>query len=78
MLTEQYDKAIAEFEKGLQLQPDNALCLLWLAATYSMAGREKEARKTVSEFLRLNPKFSLEHLEKIATYKDPAVDETIY
>ncbi|MGO9566846.1 MAG: adenylate/guanylate cyclase domain-containing protein [Desulfomonilaceae bacterium] len=73
MLTEQYDKAITEFEKGLQLQPDSALHLQWLAATYSMAGREKEACKTVSELIRLNPKFSLERLEKLAMYKDPAV-----
>ena len=55
MLTKQYDKAIAEFKKGLQLQPDNAVGLLWLAATYSMAGREKEARKTASEVIRLEP-----------------------
>ncbi len=72
-LTEQYDKAIAEFEKGLRVAPEYHLCLLGLAATYSQAGREKEARKTVSEFLRLNPKFSLEHWEKMAPYKDPAV-----
>jgi tetratricopeptide (TPR) repeat protein len=51
-LTEQYDKAIAEFEKGLRVAPDYGLCLLGLAASYSLAGREKEARKTVSELLR--------------------------
>ena len=71
--TEQYDKAIAEFEKGLRVAPDYATCLLGLAVTYSMAGREKEARKTVSELLRLNPRLSLEHLEKVIQYKDPAV-----
>ena len=71
MLTDQYDKAIAEFEKGLQVQPDQPVCLIHLTATYSMAGREEDARKTVSEFLRLNPKFSLEPLAKV--YKDPAV-----
>jgi adenylate cyclase len=76
-LTEQYDKAIAEFEKGLQRQPDHAFCLQWLAATYSMVGRDKEARKTVSELLRVNPKFSLERWEKLVMYKDPAVTKRL-
>jgi adenylate cyclase len=72
-LTEQNDKAIAEFEKGLQRHPDHAFCLMWLAATYSMVGRKKESRKTALELLRVNPKFSLEHWDKMGLYKDPAV-----
>ena len=40
-----------------------------------MAGRENEARKIVSELLRVNPRLSLEHLEKVVSYKDPAVSE---
>jgi adenylate cyclase len=72
-LTEQYDKAIAEFEKGLRVSRDHAECLLGLAVTYSQAGREKDARKSITEFLRTNPKYSLEHAEKVIQYKDPAV-----
>ncbi len=72
-LTNQNDKAIAIFKKGLRVQPDNNVCLIQLAASYSQAGRQEEARKTVGEFLRLNPKFSLEAYAKI--YKDPAVRE---
>jgi adenylate cyclase len=78
MLTEQYDKAIAEHEKGLRVSPDDAWCLVWLAATYSTAGREKEARKTVSELLRLNPRFSLENFEEVMHYKDPAVEKRFF
>jgi tetratricopeptide (TPR) repeat protein len=73
LLAGQYDKAIAELEKGLQVAPNHAGCLLALAATYSIAGREKEARRTVSELLRVNPKFSLGHFEKSIHTKDPAV-----
>ncbi len=73
MLTAEYDKAIAELEKGLQVAPNHAACLLTLATTYSMAGREKEARQTVSELVRVNPKLSLEHLERVIQFKDPAV-----
>jgi hypothetical protein len=45
-----------------------------LAACYSMAGRDEEARAQVKEVLRLNPNFSLETLGRQAQafYKDPA------
>jgi adenylate cyclase len=77
ILTEQYDKAIDEFEKGLRVVPDNSSCLLGLATTCSLAGREEEARKTVTDFLRVNPKYSLEHYEKTSPYKDPAVKKRL-
>jgi adenylate cyclase len=71
----QYDKAIAVVEKGLRVQPDNTACLLQLIAAYSLAGRQEDARKIAAEFLRLNPKFSVEVLAKF--YKDPAVAEKL-
>ena len=74
-LTNQNDKAIAILEKGLRVQPDNTICLLSLAAAYSLAGRQEDARKTAAEFLRLNPKFSVEAYAKL--YKDPAVAEQL-
>jgi adenylate cyclase len=74
-LMNQYDKAIATLEKGLRVQPDHTICLIQLAATYSLAGRQDDARKTAAEFLRLNPKFSVEALAKL--YKDPAVAEQL-
>jgi adenylate cyclase len=74
-LTNQNDKAIATLEKGLRAQPENMICLLGLTAAYSQAGRQEEARKTADEFLRLNPKFSVEAHAKI--YKDPAVAEQL-
>jgi len=45
MLMSQNDKAIAILKKGLQVQPDNAICLVHLAATYSQAGHQEDARK---------------------------------
>jgi len=74
-LTNQNDKAIATFNKGLQIQPDNTNCLVNLAASYIMAARDKEARKTAAEVLRLNPKISAEPIAKL--YKDPAVREQL-
>jgi adenylate cyclase len=74
-LTNQNDKAIATLEKGLRVQPENMMCLLGLTAAYSQAGRQEDARKTAVEFLRLNPKFSVEAYAKM--YKDPAVAEQL-
>ncbi len=72
-LTNQYDGAIATFERGLRVQPEDMLCLCGLTAAYSQAGRQEDARKTAAEFIRLNPKFRVEAFVKI--YKDPAVAE---
>jgi adenylate cyclase len=76
-LTNQNDKAIATLEKGLRVQPDNTRCLFNLAAAYSLADRQEDARKTAAEFLRLNPKFSLEAYAKVGLYKDPAVAQQL-
>jgi adenylate cyclase len=75
MFTNQYDRAIAILKKGLQVQPDNALCLIHLVATYSLAGRQEDASKTAAEFLKFNPKFSVEAWAK--GYNDPAVQERL-
>jgi adenylate cyclase len=74
-LMDQYDKAIAEFEKGLQVQPDHPVCLIQRTAAYSQAGRQEDARKSAAEFIRLNPKFRVEHFVRI--YKVPAVAERL-
>jgi len=45
-----------------------------LAATYSMMGREKEARAEATEVLRVNPEFSLDYLPRVVfIYKDQSV-----
>jgi hypothetical protein len=43
---------------------------LWMAAFYSKAGRDKEARIEAAEVLRIHPKFSLEKFVKSVTYKN--------
>jgi len=41
-----------------------------MASTYSLAGRDEEARAEASEVLRIRPKFSLERFEKRLFYKN--------
>ena len=55
----------------LQENPDHFLGNIALTSTYANMGRLEEARAQLVEVLRINPKFSLDNLEKILRYKDP-------
>ena len=44
-----------------------------LTSSYSLAGREEEARSAAKEILRLNPKFSVARWQKFTVHKDRAV-----
>ena len=59
-MTEKYEKALREYKKAIQVQSDNFLAHLGLAVAYVYLGREKQARATAAEVLRINPKFSVE------------------
>lgn len=75
--TGRYEEAIAQFKKAISLAPDTHIPHLFLASTYSLAGRDEEARAEASEVLRIRPKFSLERFEKRLFYKNKA-DTEIY
>ena len=68
----QYDKAITASKKGLRISPDNLWLHLSLAITYSLTGREKEARAEAAEALRINPMFSVGFWSKVVPYKNKA------
>jgi adenylate cyclase len=65
-----YEEAITQLKKAIEWEPRDIMSYIVIASTYSMAGREKEAREAAVEVLKINPKFSLEKLEKIHPYKD--------
>jgi adenylate cyclase len=67
---EQYDNAIAAYNKALERDPDYFMANVFLTATYYLAGREEEARAEAAEVLRLQPKFSVARLAKILPYQD--------
>jgi len=54
-----YDEAIKWYKKCLERNPNHFPAHLHMAATHALMGREKEARASAAEVLRLNPKFSL-------------------
>jgi adenylate cyclase len=70
LIAGKFEEAVSEYKKALQPAPNNFLAHLGLAATYSMMGREQEARAEVAEVIRINPKFSLDAYTKGQIYKD--------
>jgi adenylate cyclase len=68
----QYQEAITQFKRALSVAPNNIMAHLGLAATYSLSGRDEEARAEAEEVLRLNPKFSLESYAKTLPPKNQA------
>jgi adenylate cyclase len=71
-MTGKFEEAVSASKKALQRAPDNILAHINLAATYSLMGREEEARSEAAEVLRINPKFSVDSYAKRLTYKDQA------
>jgi adenylate cyclase len=70
-----FEEAVSEYKKSLQRSPDNFFAHLGLTATYSMMGRELEARAEAAEVLRINPKFSLDSYAKRMTFRDQSVTD---
>jgi len=67
--TGQYDEAIKWCEKAVRQEPDDLLARMMMTAAYSFSGRDEKARAEAAEMLRIQPRFSLEQLEKKLTYK---------
>jgi TolB-like protein/Tfp pilus assembly protein PilF len=70
MMAGRLEEAVSTFKKTIQRTPDNILPHYGLVATYSLMGREKEARAETEEVLRMNPKFSTDYYAKTFVYKD--------
>ena len=59
-----FGEAVPAYKKGIQRAPENIIGHIGLGATYSLMGREKEARAEAQEVLRINPMFTVDHLCK--------------
>ena len=69
--TGRFAEAVSAYKKAIQLEANNIMAHVGLAATYSMMGLEKDARAEAAGILRINPKFSLDYYTKaVAAYKD--------
>jgi adenylate cyclase len=65
-----YEESVTIFKKVLQKLPDNSFCQLGLTATYSMMGRDADARAQAKEVLRIDPNFSVDSYSKRLSYKN--------
>ena len=72
----QYEQAIPELKKAIEIRPHIYAIHLDLVATYIYFGREEEARATAAEVMRINPKFSLElWAKRIVVYNDQSLQD---
>jgi tetratricopeptide (TPR) repeat protein len=72
-LMERYEDAVSTYKKALVRAPDLLAAHAGLTITYSMMGKDTEARAEVAQILRLNPRYSLENfVQRIWPYKEPA------
>ena len=70
-MTGRFEEAVSAYRKAIEREPNFFPAHLGLAATYNMMGLEKEARAEAAEFVRRNPKFSLDSwAKKILLYKE--------
>jgi adenylate cyclase len=72
-----FEESIPQHKKAIQGAPENIRLRLGLAATYSMMGREKEARAEAAEVLKINPKFSLNLYAKTLPFKNQSENDQI-
>ena len=54
---QQYDEALAEGERAIALDPNNADSYVFHAQVLSFVGRPEEARRMVERAMRLNPRY---------------------
>jgi adenylate cyclase len=66
-----YDDAVAAHKKAIQQHPGDPEALMGLAAAYSLAGRQEEARAAAAELLHINPRFTVDQAAKKLPYKNP-------
>jgi TolB-like protein len=71
----QYDEAIEDFKRSVELRPDFVPGHIWLAATYGNLGRQVEAEVAAAQVLQLNPDFSISAYGGKVPYRDEAVLE---
>jgi len=72
-LTARYEDGVKVSKEGLSRYPDNTLLHARLAMLYAALDRKEEARCSVQDVLRIDPKFSAQRYAKSMPYKDPAL-----
>jgi len=69
---ERYDEAEASFKRRLIRMPQSDVTRAYLASLYGHTGRHEEARQMWRELMAINPKYSLERMQRVMPFKSPA------
>jgi tetratricopeptide (TPR) repeat protein len=64
LLNGQVEEALSALKAGLQRSPNDMNVHLLLSVVYTVMDRPNEAANATAEVLRLNPKYSVERVEK--------------
>jgi adenylate cyclase len=78
VMTGRYEEAVSAYKKSIQRTPNFLWSHMMLTATYSMMGREEEARAEAAEVLRINPKFSVDFFAKTSLIKEQSVRDKVF
>src|SRR5262245_15699459 len=62
---QQYDQALAEGERAIAFDPNNADSYAWQAEALNFAGRPAEALRMVEQAMRLNPRYPAWYLVEV-------------
>jgi adenylate cyclase len=73
-----YEEAIETLKRARERNPNFLPAHVYLAASYSEQGRQKEARAEAAEVEKLNPQTSMETWRQKLPYKDQAVLERLF
>ena len=71
----QYEEAIENLKRSVELRPNFVPGYVWLASTYGNLSRQVEAEAAATQVLRLNPVFSIAAYGGKVPYRDEAVLE---
>jgi adenylate cyclase len=77
LFTGRYKEAVAAYKKALQTTPNYLWTHIHLTATYSLMGREKEARTQAAEILRIKPNFTVDWFVEKSVIKDQSIIDKI-
>jgi TolB-like protein/cytochrome c-type biogenesis protein CcmH/NrfG len=75
LVMRRFEEAIAACRKSIELRRTALVAWINLVVAYSLLDRMDEAHAAVSEVLKLNPNFSVEHLAETVPYKNEADTE---
>jgi adenylate cyclase len=70
-MLKRYGEAVRLLRECASRLPNLQWPHLWLAAAYAQSGQLDDARKEVSEVLRINPGFTIGSWRRLAVYKNP-------